>query len=483
MKTTSRVRIALLSAIFIVGCSTMKDRAKESLDSGNYESALHDYEQLASRHPDDPEAVEGLKKARGGYLAQKLIEVRKARMSGNLDGALGILLDVNQKEDAWKVMPSMNAGFTQSEELESAWPPFKARVLQDIQEKKPLRSELFLRKYETVFGSRYAKDYSALHTKVLMSGKERCHEFKKASARNLPFYAIFTGRFCQFWGEPGAESGPAGQALYGSLRLNVTGKDIPLELQGELKSTVEKSFTQSAWYDPRGQKTMTADVQAEFSNHADKSALVLEKAYQEDEHYVNREQVKKTRQVPYTYQEHQDPKNPNSPLVNRYGTRSEDFYVEEPVEHVRKVDRSFRYPAWNHTQDLAMTELGTFHVENKTFDVSQSDKNHSEGVEHNEDRADIDLHPSRPNLTDQSAWIRGEIAQFSASFLSKAQNLWRDSYCAPDASATSLGQTGEQVMRCSRGVGLSSAPGFVSEWYGSYLGVDPNTAESALAKK
>jgi hypothetical protein len=61
-----KLNITFLLLVFglFVGCTSLKERAAEHLNSGNYESAIKSYQDYLLRFPGDAEAELGLRLAR-----------------------------------------------------------------------------------------------------------------------------------------------------------------------------------------------------------------------------------------------------------------------------------------------------------------------------------------------------------------------------------------------------------------------------------
>src|SRR4051794_18068864 len=105
MKKWFRYFWVLAVLVAFLGCSSLKKKAQESLEAGSYDRAMQLFEQYLRKNPDDSEALQGLKDARHGWIDKKLISVRMARLAGNQQQALDLLLEALNKEQNWKFLP------------------------------------------------------------------------------------------------------------------------------------------------------------------------------------------------------------------------------------------------------------------------------------------------------------------------------------------------------------------------------------------
>lgn len=360
MTPCTSIRVcATLATLALLGCASAKERAQESLLAGNYDDAIQRYERIVSRDAGDPEAVSGLRDARSGWLGQKLIQARMSRMAGNTNEALDFLMETVNRENSWKMAPGGKVAFTQEEESGFAWPTFVARVQSLLKEKHPLRAEILLRKYEPAFQGRPKTELASVHTAVRRGGKNSCLSLKNERMRDKPYFARFVSTYCQFWSEGGAKADSISDTLYGDTQIAVAGDGIGAETQGMVRTAVQKSFAQTAWYDARGKLKLEGKVDGQFSQSKNKTGLVLIQTYKENENYVETVPVEKHRQV--AQQVLHQVVDPNTHLLQNIETtelKSESYWEQEPQTRTRQVEKNYRYPAWKHEQSLALALNG-----------------------------------------------------------------------------------------------------------------------------
>ncbi len=87
-------------------------------------------------------------------------------------------------------------------------------------------------------------------------------------------------------------------ALYGDYQIEVSGDSIGAETQGMVRTAVQSSFAQTAWYDARGKLKLEGKVESQFNQSKNKTGLVLIQTYKGNENYVENVPVEKHRQVP-----------------------------------------------------------------------------------------------------------------------------------------------------------------------------------------
>ncbi|OFZ18034.1 MAG: hypothetical protein A2X94_04610 [Bdellovibrionales bacterium GWB1_55_8] len=449
--------IPIILVLLTTGCASLSERAQEALAAGNYEVAARYYERALARKPDDAEAASGLKQARGEILGQKLLQVRNARLAGNHAEALELLQGVVGLESQWQLVPGGKVAFTQEEEQEFAKKYFVQRIEAELAGHTPLRAAGTIRTYGKIFDAGLV---SGIRNKVNKHGKDSCQLFRKEVAPGKPFFALFVANYCRFWGDTrkvGAGKAALSDVLFGKIDLKVEQGASPFEASGHLLAEVSKAFAQTPWYDPDGKLSAQASVSVAYQQQKDKQGVVLVQPYREQEYYVENVVVKKFRRVEYVE---------NGAI--KY--RDDPYETVEAQKKSRTVEKQYRYPAWKHTQKLALSLAGQFQFAGRTFHVAHSEKADSEGVEHEENQPSYNLKPSRPNLPDPMQWNQQQSTRFAESFRKQAGQLWMDSYCRMDIEVDSFAESGNQVELCLRSR-PAQAPKFADDWYRKFLGM------------
>jgi hypothetical protein len=476
---------AILLCFFILGCTSLKKKADENLRAGSFEQAAILYEEVLQKNPNDAEARKGLTSARDGVLDQQLIQVRMARLAGNQQQAIQLLLDVIQKETRWNHTPRTNVAFTQSEESDFAVQFLRGKVRSVLEARFPLRAEHLLLEHRPLFqGEESRRNFDSLKKEILLRGRESCEGFKKGEVTRAPYFADFINRFCSHFQVTCEKCGDWGQKKYQDLyqKIDVSGEvsQVSPELFGLMQQEIQKGFQESPWYDPRGSKATLVQLKGNYQFTHQKNLVSLVHSYSENEPYETIEDVYKTRPVYYTdYEYRTNLKTGQTDRVPVEKSRTESYYEPQRVIRYRKVSKSYPYSALKHEQKLDLSVDGSYDLQGRTLHLGVQKTSNQESMEHHLDIPKIGLRPATPNLIESSKWLKETAGQFRNQMRDVSTEDWTRQYCRVSSDDPSALQN--QVHKCLRAK-QSSIPGFVNEWYETQLGVDYRAAEALMAQ-
>ncbi len=474
--------ITAMAALMVqIGCTSMKERGSQAMEAGNYEQAVTFYEQSVARDPGDAEAVAGLRRSREQVLSQRLIQVRNARLAGNLDAAVSSLIGVFETQKKWEMTPGGGVAFTQQEEREMLQPHLAAKVESDLKGGFPLRAQSTLKAYSAVFDPVGA---ARIQARVQQSGKGSCETLRKELIAGKPYFSHWVANYCRFWGDTAklgdAAKGALSDGLFGKMQLTVHAEALSPEVHGAVNEALSKAFRNSPWYDPSGKHVATASVTGSSKIEKSRDGIILEQPYQENESYIENAVVKKTRQVEYF-----EPVRTTDPATGQISeklerrNRPEVYETVEPQTRKRPVSRTYRYPAFRVRQHLSLHLSAQFDLEGKPVEALLTDSHEAEAIEHDENQPKYGLKPKRADLMDASRWSRERVEQFAASFKNKVTELWVTDYCRDSGDAGTLAHSGNQVELCMR-ARVEPAPGFAEAWYQKILGLPYREARALL---
>jgi NADH dehydrogenase len=478
-----------LFALLASGCATLKERAQEQLLKENYAEAADLYERSLLKEPGDPEAIDGLRRARRGWLDQELIKVRKARLGGDPEGALELLISVFDRQRSWKEYAGAQVAFTQNEELDFAYPSYRTRILKSVKEGHPLVAEQTRNRYAALFAQpERARDNSALDSEVRSRGQSECRKMAAAASSRTPYFIEFVARYCAHFGDTSAtESLPSSDTKFGELYRDVRfeGKveGLAPDRQADLEQKLRAAFSQSLWHHSKGKQIARFALQGQFKSEHTKDIENRVHNYDADEPYETWETVAKTRSVPYTVLERR-PLAPNSNQyqdvsVTRY--RDETYYERDRVIRYRRVSRAHPYNAVRHRQALDFSVSAKGELGGKEVTLAHGSEEKREGYEHSLSIPQIGLNPETPNLAEPGAWLQQQFQPTAAQLLTQARAIWSSHACSePDRPG--FATLGDAVQRCIAGQ-IEPAPAFVNTWYLQNLGISRADAEAVLTRK
>ena len=482
MQSFGRLFGVLILAVVLTHCASMKKRGAEALQAGEYDKAAEYFEKAVNEDSQDIEAAAGLRQARAQVLSQKLITVRNARLASNLDAAVEQLAWIVKKEREWGIQPGGKASFTQEEEVELLTRFFISRVDAEIKAEFPLRSQRLLKLLGGVFPP---KTTTPLRARVLNAGKASCAKMKAELADEQPWFAQFVSEYCGYWGESVKLSTATRTALngelYGSLQLSNRPDGLSPEVYAGLTQKLQKAFHALPWFEAGGAKSAQGSFKGNLSVERSKSGVVLVKNYFEPEQYVEQVMVTKTRTVSYTESVSQyDSTTKSFQWQQVPRTRQETYTETEPQQKTRQVERAYRYPAWKHAQNIALFVDADFKIGGQLFNVAVSDKDASEGIEHDENQPKYGLQAQSPHLPEPNQWSSEKLKALVDGFTKRGSELWDEAYCSAGGLGGSLAQAGNRAQLCLRAHSGESAPEAVQEWYKTTLGLNVRDAQALL---
>ena len=478
MRSASAFLVLALAVLLVQGCSSAKKRGREALEKGLYDDALVQYEDAVAKDPNDEEARAGLDQARAAWTDRRLIDVRMARLGGNSDQSLDLLLKVIDNEKKWNKPATGKVAFTQDEESGYAMVFVSQRVTGDLGNHLPLRSVLFLKRAESVFTKGHKQAFTELTGASREEGRAVCHKLRKEKFQQAPYFARFVSDFCTYFGETrGLPKGKFADEVPYFNRVAVGGaiEGLSRDQSAWLKEGLEKAIERTAWFDTRSKSALSLPLSGKFTDAHTREVIQQTHFYMVSEPYTEYVSVQKPRTVPRTVSQMVPSVGGGYHTVD--STQYDTVYdtVSEPQTRYRQVQHSYQYSAIQHVQHLTLQMTSHADVLKDSFDLSADAKSDTDGIEHGENQPSIGLEPSHPNLPDPDAWMKTEAAKWIADFESKLVQQWKKNYCGSDAEMKTLVSAGNSVQRCLRQKS-ATYPAFAENWYQTTFGVGPAQA-------
>jgi hypothetical protein len=469
--------LGLFSLSLVLGCSSLKSKAKDFLQAGAYDQAVSLYQSAVEKDPSDVEARAGLQQARTLYIDKKLIETRMARLSGNPQNAMDLLLDIVQKEKLWQFAPVGQVASTQEEETGEALRFLAQKSQQSVATDRPLVALYYFKHYGPIFETSPGA-YSASLKRMQVQGYGQCASLGKLREKSRPYFAQFVQRLCAQWGREQKDlkliETEIAKTLFSGFELKNTMAHLDAALKSEFHALLQQTFRETSWYHPNAAATLPMQIEGTYNQQHSQTPETLIHNYSVMEPYTAYEPVKKRRTVPYPDSQMNcfyDSKNQQQCATNPVTRYREEEYTEtEPLTRYREVPRTFPYTATYHRQILEVAIDSKVKFPAEMLSVAHQDKAERVGHQHHLNRPDIGLKPAKPDLLDTNAWFRDQAKRFSEKVRTSADEYWVALYCKPSAGAGSLAATGEQALRCLANKS-AGAPAFAEQWYQTHFGI------------
>ncbi len=481
----SKSLLFLILSLSFAHCASAHKTSQKHMENQAYEEAADTYESILRSNPSDTEAVAGLKTARGKVIEKKLIDIRMARLGGNPDSAVSMLLDLIHKEKDWEMQPKGTVAFTQSEEIEYSSKHLIKKLSDSVQKKQPLVTENLIKTYDVFFQENKTAKFDAIKKENVKIGKSECHHFTKLGFKSSPYFAEFVDKYCSYFGEQVELSGYHPELKLNSLIQHVTAtgnvSNLPQEAYAELRESLNQTFSNNPWHHPQGKAELKLGLSGEYQFDQQRTPIQLVHQYTETERYVSLESVRKTREVPYrAYENVYDYQSGryNSVSVTKY--RTEEYYVNEPVERYRDVQKYYPYGAWKIIQKIKLGLQGKAALKGKELEWSISDEANQEDTQSDVNMPNIGLRPKEPTkIADPKAWIKEMKVRFTEEFNKQLLTSWTELNCTEDSKLTSFSDVGNRVQLCLR-KSFEDPPRFVKDWYLKYFGLEVKPVDELL---
>lgn len=486
----SHKRSAIIAVVFLLlavssGCSSAQKRAQEALEKGDYFAAAQGFEAVLAKEPDNGEARAGLTAARSKILDTRLIDIRKARESGNPGQAADQLLEVIGWEVGWKQLPRGAAVFTQEEETGYARGFALKELKQGVEAAKAFAAELVFRKYSPFFKEAKMGEFSALQARNRQNGIAQCKAFAQDDYTGLPYGAIVARRVCAYWGEnpqfKGEDPAAVNSGLIREFKIEGSIQGLPPEIATQLSLKLNQALQASPWFSASGTGSPVISLSGEYKMNQSRTAIQLVHSYTEPQEYVDSDLVTKSRDVPYeTIENSYNPATGKYEAHNVIRHRMETYQESVPVKKTRYVNKTYPYGAWKIHQLLQVGMRATGSLGGRALEIAVADHSDSEDSINETEIPSIGLKRKLAILPDQYMWLKNKSEKLASDFRAKLDSSWRELYCA-DAPSGAFSRAANQAWRCLRlGSATANPPAPIDEWHRRTLGVSVGELTSLL---
>jgi|GEM_PF-4378588 len=372
------------------GCSSAAKKGAKALESKDYDTALGYLDAAVSKKPNDPKLKSQRQEARAGWLGNRLLEARAARVGNQLDRALDTLLVVTEKSKEWGTPARGAAVFTAEEETGLAWSDLKTKLGPWIERGQPMRSYFYLVKYAPVFGVKKL-EHDSYRKASVAAARNQCKLMMLEREAKDGFYGDWINKTCLVFGvKSGLSATRLSEKLYSKINLELDADSLPASVRTRFRTGLESGFTASPWYLASGQKVMKVMASSEFIQKLEPEAF---------------------------FQTH------------RYKERVEG--QTEPVE------RELKYPATRTRQFLSVAISVHFTADEGVFlKDAERDESRKEGVSHKERRAELGIYPEAFQPIDQAAWVLERVNRLLGRVQESYKAVWITEMCKEQESLT-----------------------------------------------
>ncbi len=471
-----RRSVVVLVLCFGTGCATLRGRADDALERGDYRQAAALYTQLHARDPRDAKVKGLLTRAERGLIDQLLDRAERARESSSQDEALGASLEAVQTKD------QLHEGSVDAPRAAriTATVDWARSTLRASIEGETSRGRALVARARRVGAAPWlnrpelADLGPELDAKIAKAGVSTCTRATQKAAEQ-PFALELVAAYCKQVGGPMPAWMPR-PLLVGGVDISGGIIGTPPNEQVELERVLREAMERSVWFTATTNGRATALVQGKVSAVFSKEPAELTRSWTERVPYEATETYQEavevpyvvtetyTESVPYTaYEERFEPCRPPrsgtctvSRPVTRYRdeprtrevrrTRTEYREQTRQVTRYRDEPRIFRYPAVKHEGRYQATFFVRVDVGSgvRPIEARASAEDARSAYEHDAEFAPAGVHPERATLPSAMWWRQQQRERVRDELVRSLEEGWRSSFCHEGVGSI------EDAARCAR---------------------------------
>jgi hypothetical protein len=491
--------VAVVLLVCSLGCTTLRGRADDALERGDYRRAVDLYSQVLARDPNDSRVKALLTRAERGLLDQLLDRAEAARHGGSADEALRAALEVVETKDR------LHAGSVDAPRAAriTATVDWAAQTIRAAVRAETGRGRALVARARRVAAAAWLRrpELAALGPEldgeIATAGAKTCTRATQ-TAGDQPFALELVAAYCKEVGGP-MPAWKARPLLVGGVAISGGILGTPPNEQVELERAITEAVERSVWFTATTNARAAVHVQGTIAAVFTKEPTELTRSWTESVPYEATETYQQavdvpyidtdtyTERVPYTaYEDRLEPcRPPRKGLCNvtRPVTRYRD---ESRTREVRKVrteyeqrtrqvtryrdePRIFRYPATKHEGRYQATFFVKVDVGAglRPLEARGSAEDARVAHEHDAEFAPAGVHPERATLPSGMSWRQQQRARVREELQKSLDDGWERAFCNEGVSSI------EEAARCAR-ARPRPVPEAVRTHVGELFGDDPD---------
>lgn len=483
MKKYIRLYMFILSILsgFLASCNPQYQNAKILMDGQEYEAAEHAYRQILSDDPSDAEATVGVRRARLGWIDNKLLDVRMLRLSDQTETSFDLLKEIIKREREWQFFPEGAVQFTQLEEIEHAARYVEVRVESLIGKRHLLKARDFVGASSPVLQSpRNLLLIEKLARALGEAATQECRGYEESLTEKQPYFATFVVRYCASWGHKAQFRFDPAQArssnLYRDLHVSGSADTIPDAMLRHGLEQMVKEFRETPWFDANGQLSLETQVIAAFESNQNKEIENALHTYTVNVPYLETEIVP----LPaFGYQQ----------VCDAYGychnaPHSNLSFQPVTVTKYRQESRQVSFQRWRHRQALFFQGEVISTLANMKASAIHTEKLMIEDTEHPHAAPEVGLQPDPLQLKDPLPWLMTQIDTAAEKWKQELGTAWEVSNCEKPEEATLDDDLSNYVFRCLHGLKKDARiPAFIETFFQDKFGATQQVVDGWMTLK
>lgn len=468
--------LVVLLFLCVTGCATLRGRADDALERGDYRQAAALYAQVLARNPNDAKVKGLLTRAERGLIDQLLDRADAARNGGSQDDAMSASLEVVDTRDR---LHEGSVDAPRAARIQATVDWARSTIRAAVQAETSRGRALVARARRAGAAAWLKRPELAalgpeLDAEIAKAGAGTCSRATQR-AGDQPFALELVAAYCKELGGPMPAWKPR-PLLVGGVEISGGIIGTPPNEQVELERAITDALERSVWFTATTNARASALVQGKVAAVFSKEPTELTRSWTESVPYEATETYQEavevpyvdtetyTERIPYTaYEERLEPCRPPrkglcnvSHPVTRYRdetrtrevrrTRTEYQTRTRQVTRYRDEPRVFRYPAMKHEGRYQATFFVRVDVGSgvRPIEARASAEDARFAHEHDAEFAPAGVHPERASLPSAMSWRQQQRERLRAELLKSLDDGWKGSFC--NEAVDSI----EEAARCAR---------------------------------
>lgn len=432
-----------------IGCSTLRQQADSALASGNYDSALHLYNEALREDSRDPQARAGLQRAKLAWISHNLIQVRLLRLGNNLGESENLLRQILRRESEWQIFPTGAVFSTQNDEIHLYAQRITAKIEEHLKKKNPLAAQIEFNQSRIILEKALSKRQAILVSRIQDSAKEFCREGQKSLKEHEYYTHIWLQKTCDIWKLRVVEMNLKNSVkVFRDVEIKAVVKNLSADVTKTLENSLKQAFQKSKWHDKNGKAKLIIQFDGDYK--VSRTETPVQRTF--------------TYFVPVPYQEAsirvKQPRDSSSfgtfiSVVSLFTGSNNERTVDngdgtETVYTTRYRDepRQRTYEAIEMKSSQTLKGELTANLDAQKYKSAIDGRYSMSEDRHVQNFPEVGLTPTSPRFITDAEWVESMGPQWIQQITDELQNLWLERFCVEPVKEMPLSER-EQVFRCA----------------------------------
>lgn len=414
----------LLALVFLFGCASNADRAKEHMEKENWEKAHEYWVKALKDDPNDKEVIEGKREAEFEITNKKLVQLRNLIKVGKSQQAVDLTWELNKLHMKWGYSSGHNISAFHDKQINALYPLFVRLIKTENYVKHPLKQYILVSRFEPIFVKRNLTQIREIKKEIEGRGKKFCLILRKGVSSKRPFHADMVSRVCHVFDHASEvqktedRQNPFLKSLASKATYQINIGGLPADLRDNFVSHMMSKAEATPYFNAVGTNNIKFEISGGISRKTKARTALRQKDYTKTE----------------TYKDY------------------EDVYVDgkkqkKAVKKKREVTKTYTYYVNESTRTYTSNIKAKFDLGGRTQIVTLTDSDVQTIENHMNTFRPAGIFPVSEEFDSRTQAMERIIERFADKAKSQLEALWDRTYCMGDLPGGFTYAT-EKMMKC-----------------------------------